>query len=69
MAHFYSYAHEPWIIESEEPRDDLLEHGWWREVSSDEAAGTLARAKADAEAKPEPKPSTRKPAAKADEAA
>lgn len=74
MAHFYDYTggDKDWIIESDEPRPDLLEWRWWREISADEAAGKRARI---ATAKPEPadepetkRPATRKPTAKADEA-
>ncbi|WP_280196248.1 hypothetical protein [Nocardia farcinica] len=75
MAHFYDYigGDKDWIIESDEPRPDLLEWAWWKEISADEAAGKRARiaaAKSDTADEPETKrPAGRKPAAKADEAA
>lgn len=31
--HYYQYLHDPsWVIESEEPRPDLLEWAYWTEI-------------------------------------
>ncbi|WP_043654355.1 hypothetical protein [Nocardia thailandica] len=33
MPYFYRYLHDPdWVIESEDPRPDLLDWAWWTEI-------------------------------------
>lgn len=53
--HHYQYLHDPsWVIESDAPRDDLLEWAWWSEIP------------APAEPKPEPEPVDDEPAQEAE---
>ncbi|MFC4128915.1 hypothetical protein [Nocardia rhizosphaerae] len=62
MPHFYRYLHDPsWVIESEEPRPDLLEWAWWTEIEA--PAKPKPEPAPEPEPEPEPEPAA-KPAAK-----
>ncbi len=51
--HYYQYLHDPeWVIESAEPRTDLLAWAYWSEIPAPAP-------------KPEPKPAPRKAPTKA----
>jgi hypothetical protein len=32
--HYYKYLHSDWVIESQEPRPDLLEWAYWSEIDA-----------------------------------
>ncbi len=35
MPHFYRYLHDPsWVVESKDPRPDLLEYAYWTEIEA-----------------------------------
>ncbi|WP_280412543.1 hypothetical protein [Nocardia asiatica] len=63
--HYYQYLHDPdFVIESEEPRPDLLEWAYWSEI--DAPVKSKPAPKPEPESEPVAKPA-RRPRAKAGE--
>lgn len=63
MSYFYDYLgdDQDLLVESEEPRPDLLEWAYWREITADEAAAKRPKPAADKPVAPRKTPA-KKPA-------